>query len=142
MAGPGVPNVSSTVQFALYDSSGGAPPAYPLVITSPSFLCVTGSPAAWRSVADSQVVAAGTYCIAILANSISPFTGSVYFTAKPAGADIRTFIVPGTFPNPLGGPPTSGNSEWSMYIDYDPATDQGAPPGAACFCQPKCGAGQ
>lgn len=136
--GPALMEGNSTAQFGIYDASGGVPVNYPLVATSPTFTLFAAALAQWYFVACNIVLAAGTYSLAILANSAGAFTGSIHHTIKAPGPDIRAFIAPGVFPNPLGGAPTSASYDWSMYADYVPTARVYAPT-AACCCQPKCG---
>ncbi len=134
-AGPPIPEPNATPQFGIYDASGGVPANYPLVATSPAWFLGTSNPPQWHFVNCNIPLAAGTYSLAVLSNSGGAFTGSVFHTVKALGPDMRGFIAPGVFPNPLGGPPTNGTHDWSMYADYDVVVD-GYTPTAAC-CQGK-----
>ena len=136
--GPPIMEGNSTAQFGIYDAVSGVPANYPLVATSPTFPLAAGAIAQWWSVVCAIPLPAGTYSLAILANSAGAFTGSIHYTVKAVGPDVRGFIAPGVFPNPLGGPPTAGTKDWSMYADYVP-TGRIYAPTAACNCQPKCG---
>jgi hypothetical protein len=118
MAGPPPGQPNTTVQLAVYDTSPGAPVLWALLAVSTPFPLATFAPPAWITTPIAGVLTPGvSYATAVISTNGGAFSGSVYRSTPGAGGGIRTFIAPGIFPNPLGGPPGVSH-EWLLYTTY------------------------
>lgn len=133
MVGPPLGQPDATAQIGIYDATLGVPAAYPLFVTSIPFNVPNGQPGQWYVTPITGVLVAGnSYVAAVLAPNGVASNPSVSNDPIAIEYVMRTFIVPGVFPNPLG----VGNNaplEWSLYITYG---DGDHSPTAACCCLP------
>jgi len=133
MTGP-MAGCDVTAQIGVYDAT---PPLaanlWPLVATSNVFNVAVGSILQWYVTPIAGLLIAGnSYCAAVIANNNDPSNALVrYIPVAPLEWCARAWIVPGVFPNPLGGC-SNGGMEWCVYVTYDLAGD--GCPTAACCC--------
>ena len=137
MTGAPFGGVDVTAQIGVYDAT---PPLarnlWPLVATSNVFVVRAAALCRWYMTPIAGPLIAGrSYCAAVIGNNNDASNALVrYRNVVPAEGAVRTWIVPGVFPNPLGGCIATG-MEWCIYVTYVVGDGDGCPT-AACCCMP------
>lgn len=116
MAGPPLGQPDATVQLAVYDTLFVLSQIFWVVLaTSSTFVVGNGAIVQWYAAPIAGVLTPGnSYATAVLSVHAGG-NPSVYLSAV-AGGGVKSFIVPGVFPSPLGVVVLMNH--WQLYTTY------------------------